>query len=88
MPGISTAGDKGDVAGGLITGGSADVFVEGKPVVRIGDPVSGHGRGTHAGPVMSSGSDTVLVNGIGVSRDGDIATCGHPASGSGTVSAN
>jgi uncharacterized Zn-binding protein involved in type VI secretion len=86
MPGISRA--TSDVAGGTITGASADVFVEGKPVVRIGDAVSGHGRGTHAGPVMSSGSKTVLVNGIGVSRDGDIATCGHPASGSGTVFAN
>ena len=87
MPGI--ARDAGtDVAHGAIIQGSENVFVEGKPVVRIGDAVAGHGRGPHAGPTMAQGSGNVKANNIGVSRAGDIATCGHPASGSGTVFAN
>ena len=87
MPGIAR-NDGTDVAGGPIIQGSGNVFVEGKPIVRIGDAVAGHGRGPHAGPVMAAGSGNVKANGIGISRDGDIATCGHPASGSGTVFAN
>jgi uncharacterized Zn-binding protein involved in type VI secretion len=87
MPGI--ARDAGtDVAGGAIIQGSGNVFVEGKPVVRIGDAVAGHGRGPHAGPVMAAGSGNVFANGIAVCRAGDPATCGHPASGSSNVFAN
>lgn len=87
MPGI--ARDAGtDAAGGAIIQGSSNVFVEGKPIVRIGDAVAGHGRGPHAAPVMAAGSGNVKANGIGVSRAGDSASCGHPASGSGTVFAN
>jgi hypothetical protein len=37
---------------------------------------------------MAAGSGNVKANGIGVSRAGDSASCGHPASGSGTVFAN
>jgi uncharacterized Zn-binding protein involved in type VI secretion len=37
---------------------------------------------------MAAGSGNVKANGIGISRANDIATCGHPASGSGTVFAN
>jgi uncharacterized Zn-binding protein involved in type VI secretion len=87
MPGI--ARDAGtDVAGGAIIQGSGNVFVEGKPIVRIGDAVAGHGRGPHSAPTMAQGSGNVKANGIGVVRAGDIATCGHPASGSGSVFAN
>jgi len=87
MPGV--ARDAGtDVAGGAIIQGSGNVFVEGKPIVRIGDAIAGHGRGPHSGPVMASGSGNVFANNISVSRAGDTATCGHPASGSGTVFAN
>ena len=85
MPGIARAGT--DAAGGTISAGSGNVFVNGSPAARIGDPVSGHGRGPHRGPVMAAGSGTVKVNGIGVCRAGDSASCGHPASGSGNVSA-
>lgn len=87
MPGI--ARDAGtDAAGGPIIQGSGNVFVEGKPIVRIGDAVAGHGKGPHAGPTMAQGSGNVKANGIGVCRSGDIATCGHTASGSGSVFAN
>ena len=87
MPGI--ARDAGtDSAGGAIIQGSGNVFANGKPVARIGDAVSGHGRGPHRGPVMASGSGNVFANSIGVCRAGDSASCGHPASGSGNVFAN
>jgi uncharacterized Zn-binding protein involved in type VI secretion len=86
MPGVSRQG--ADSAGGTIVGGSGNVFVDGQPVARIGDPVAGHGRGPHAGPVLAAGSGNVFANGIPVTRAGDPATCGHPASGSGDVIAN
>lgn len=87
MPGI--ARDAGtDVAGGADIQGSGNVFVEGKPVVRIGDSIAGHGRGPHAGPIMVGGSGNVFANNISVSRAGDPASCGHPTSGSNTVFAN
>ena len=83
MPGIARKDT--DAAGGTDIVGSPDVFVENKPAVRIGDAVQGHGPGTHGGPVMATGSGTVFVNGIAVCREGDVANCGHPTSGSGTV---
>jgi uncharacterized Zn-binding protein involved in type VI secretion len=87
MPGV-VRNSGTDIAGGALIQGSPDVFVENKPVVRIGDAVAGHGRGPHAAPVMASGSSTVFVNNIKVCREGDSATCGHTASGSGTVFVN
>lgn len=74
-----------DKAGGLIIQGSSDVSTNGKPQVRIGDAVQGHGRGEHSVPKMNQGSSTVLVNGIGACRAGDLATCNDPATGSSTV---
>lgn len=83
MPGIVRKSQ--DTAGGILIGGSGDVFVNGTGAVRIGDAVAGHGLPPHDGPVMAEGSGTVFVNGIGVCRAGDQATCGHPASGSNNV---
>lgn len=86
MPGI--ARDSGtDLAGGSLIQGSPNVFVNGKPAVRKGDRVAGHGKPPHSGPVMIGCSSTVIVNGIGVCRAGDRASCGHPATGSPNVSA-
>ena len=79
MPGAARQGQ--DSAGGTIAAGSPDVIVNGSPVARIGDAVSGHGDPPHAGPTMAAGSGSVFANGIGVSRAGDSATCGHPAGG-------
>lgn len=86
MPGITRLGQ--DSAGGVLAGGSGNVFANNTPVVRIGDPVTPHGKGPHAGPVMAAGSGNVLANNIPVSRAGDPATCGHPATGSGNVIVN
>ncbi len=85
MPGITREGV--DSAGGTNIEGSSNVFVNGRPAVRKGDAVAGHGGGAHAAPVMVGSSGTVFVNGIGVCRAGDEASCGDPASGSSNVSA-
>ena len=70
-----------DYAGGLITGGSPNVFVNGAGVVRVGDPIAPHGEGAHASAVMASGSSTFFCNGIAVCRVGDRATCGDVGTG-------
>ena len=85
MPGVSR--DNGqDTAGGLISQGSPDVYVENKPAVRKGDLVSPHGN--HSTASMAAGSPNVYVNNLPVCREGDVATCGHVATGSSTVFAN
>lgn len=86
MPGITRKGQ--DAAGGVLVGGSANVFANNAAVVRIGDPVAGHGKSPHSSPVMATGSGNVFVNNIPVCKAGDTATCGHAASGSGNVSVN
>jgi uncharacterized Zn-binding protein involved in type VI secretion len=86
MPGITRKGQ--DAAGGVLVGGSGNVFANNSPVVRIGDPVAGHGKSPHSSPVMATGSGNVFVNNIPVCKAGDTATCGHAASGSGNVSVN
>lgn len=55
--------------------GSPDVFINGKPVVRVGDNYASHTRDvspfdSHAGYVASSTS-TVIINGIPAARTGD-----------------
>jgi uncharacterized Zn-binding protein involved in type VI secretion len=77
-----------DAAGGTELGKSPDVYANNAAVVRKGDPVAGHGRAPHARPVMVGASSDVYANGILVCRAGDLASCGHPASGSGDVIVN
>ena len=76
-----------DSAGGIIIGMNQDgtVFANGAVVSVDVDAVQGHGPGVHAGPVMVATTGTVFINGIAVCREGDQATCGHPATGSGDV---
>lgn len=85
MPGISRVGV--DVAGGTIVGNLAlTVFVNGAPIVVQGAVVEPHGDPPHSPvPVMVGASSTVFAHGIPVVRQGDVASCGHPASGSGNV---
>lgn len=86
MPGISRLYQ--DRAGGtLISGSNSTVFANGNPVAVLGTNVAGHGDSPHNGPVMISASGTVFANGVPVCRQGDSASCGHTASGSGNVSA-
>lgn len=83
MPGAARKGL--DSAGGTIIGGAGTVFVNGVPVARRSDSVSGHSKAPHAAPVMVGASGTVFAEGLPVSRAGDTASCGHAASGSGDV---
>lgn len=83
MPGACRA--EQDVAGGVIASGSQNVFVNDRPLVRVGDRISGHGSGKHGGPVMATGSSTVKTNGISTCKQGDVASCGHSATGSDNV---
>jgi uncharacterized Zn-binding protein involved in type VI secretion len=86
MAGIARATQ--DTAGGTITGVLAPtVFVNEKPVACKGATIAPHGVGTHASSTMSGASSKVYANGIQVCREGDAATCGHTATGSGNVNA-
>lgn len=59
--------------GGAIVSGSPDVFCNGKPVARVGDPVACLRHGAQR---IAAGSTTVFCNGKGVARVGDPITCG------------
>lgn len=84
MPGISRVGQ--DAAGGtILPGANGSVFVNGMLAAVRGCPVAGHGKNEHSGPSMVGASGSVFVQGIGVCRQGDPASCGHTASGSGDV---
>ena len=86
MPGIARAGV--DTAGGTIAGVLvAGVRANGSPIAVQGATVASHGRGGHGSAAMSGASGTVRAGGHFVCRAGDLATCGHVATGSGTVSA-
>lgn len=80
MPGIALVGINS--AGGVqLGGGNSIFFVNGSPAVVVGDPVAGHGSGSHAGPVMTGGSPTFKINGKAAIRAGDSASCGHATNG-------
>lgn len=72
------------------TGGSADVFVNGLALMRVGDPYEPHActaghAGTH-GRKLAAGSRSVFVNGRPAGRIGDAIDCGGKAeTGSGDV---
>ena len=76
-----------DTAGGIIVGSLqvGTVFANGYLISVNNDPVIGHGSGSHAGPVMIANSKNVFIGGIMVCNAGDLATCGHAATGSNNV---
>ena len=84
MPGICRDAD--DAAGGALIKSQSTVFANGKNVIVNGDSVTGHGDPPHDAPTMIAGSDSVFIGGIAVCNAGDLATCGHAASGSSTIS--
>ena len=84
MSGIARVG--ADSAGGPhISSLQSTVYVNGLPAQTLGGGVAGHGKNEHSGPVMVTASGTVFAQGIPVCREGDIASCGHSATGSGNV---
>lgn len=89
---------KGDIGSGHechfpptpATGGSPNVFVNGKPLMRVGDAYVAHpcvvGHAPPHGRALAAGSATVFVNGQPAGRTGDAIDCGGSASsGSGNV---
>ncbi|HEV7284794.1 MAG TPA: DUF6402 family protein [Kaistia sp.] len=71
-----------DAAGGRQLAPNTSWFrVEQHAVVTKGDPVNGHGDGTHAAPVMVEGEDWFRIAAQPASRAGHLASCGHDTSG-------
>lgn len=80
---------KKDKAGGAIIGILAPhVFTNGANQSVVGDPIEQHGPGEHGSAVMMTGSPNVFAHGTPCCRKGDLATCGHPATGSPNVKIN
>lgn len=83
MSGICRVGI--DSAGGIIIGAQNNtVFANGYNVAVDGDAVQGHGTGMHSNPTMIANS-SVYINGKMACKAGNLATCGHEATGSDTV---
>lgn len=70
--------------------GSSNVFVNGRPALRIGDKWIVHCRKDHCHPsTQCGGSSAVRINGKGAARVGDKVCCGSSVmTGSGNVFAN
>lgn len=86
MPGASRVGV--DAAGGLIAiGAQSFVTIGGAPWAVVGDIVASHGDSPHSSASLAEGSPLVTINGIPAVRAGDLATCGHAATGSTWVTA-
>lgn len=86
MPGIARVSL--DTAGGTIIGVLVpSVRVNGAPIAVLGAAVTPHPPvPPHTtAPVMVGHSSTVRAGGIPVCRAGDVASCGHAATGSATV---
>jgi uncharacterized Zn-binding protein involved in type VI secretion/6-phosphogluconolactonase (cycloisomerase 2 family) len=87
MPGICR--DTTDTAGAALIKSQTAVLANGEEVIVHGDTVTAHEDGEHAAPptmiASHTSSDGVFIGGIAVCNAGDLATCGHHASGSGNV---
>ena len=84
MPGICR--DTTDSAGAALIKSQTTVFANSEEVIVHGDTVTAHLTGLHAAPpTMIAGSKDVFIGGIAVCNAGDLATCGHAASGSSDI---
>lgn len=70
-----------------VTAGSGDVFIDGQPAARIGDPLEPHDKPKHPkhGRTIATGSSTVFINGKPAALTGGKIDCGGVTIGSGTV---
>ncbi|SMS01775.1 PAAR motif protein [Vibrio mangrovi] len=84
-------GDTGTAHDGFpptpVTSGSPDVFMDGIPAARVGDPLAPHAKPNHPphGREISSGSSTVMINHKPAALTGGSVNCGGITMGSGTV---
>jgi len=86
MPGIARIGI--DTAGGgiiLSNASSAQVYINGSQAALKGAIVQNHSG--HTNVTMVGSSTSVFINGLGVVRQGDLASCGHVATASGSIAA-
>jgi len=83
MPGVCR--DTTDSAGAALIKSQTTVFANSEEVIVHGDSVTGHGGSPHDAPTMVAGSNNVFIGGVAVCNAGDLATCGHAASGSSNV---
>ena len=85
MPGICR---DNDTAEGDLIPSQSTVYANAELVIVNGDDVEPHAPGGVHGPpppTMIAVSNNVFVGGIAVCNQGDLATCDHPATGSGDV---
>lgn len=70
-----------------IVSGSPDVWIDGLPAARVGDPLAPHAKPKHPPHPrqIASGSTTVLVNGKPMAITGSAVDCGGVIIGSGSV---
>ena len=70
-----------------VTEGSPDVFIDGKPAARVGDPLEPHDKpgAPEHGRVIISGSSSVFINGRPAALTNGEISCGGVTIGSGTV---
>ncbi len=70
-----------------VTSGSPDVFIDGLPAGRVGDPLEPHDKPSHPkhGRTIATGSSTVFINGKPAALTGGKISCGGVTIGSGTV---
>lgn len=96
MPSAARQGDPGVVhcSGYVIASGSPDVFINGRPAARVGDPSTSHlqpgsdGCTNHVSAIIG-GSPNVFVNNLPLARVGDpLSACTKVAVGSPNVRAN
>ena len=64
MPAVCTVGDN-HICGSVDTGGSPDVFINGRAAHRVSD-------GDSHGGIQAEGSSSVFSNGLGFARIGDM----------------
>lgn len=87
MPGIAKIGIS--TAGGIIISNtvSCNVFINGAQAALDGANIAPHGDGSHSNAKMVGSSGSVFINGLGIVRQGDASSCGHVATGDGSISA-
>ena len=70
-----------------VTAGSGDVFIDGVPAARVGDPLEPHDKPKNPphGRVIATGSSTVFINGRPDGITGGAISCGGVTIGNGTV---
>lgn len=70
-----------------VINGSPDVFIDGKPVARVGDQLAPHSKPKHSAHprTIASGSSTVFINGLPVATTGGAISCGGVTIGSSSV---